>query len=88
MLANISEKRTYPLYNHFISDTFSIGMVCLYAMTLIDPITAYRQRGQHKEIDYYHIEMLLRMTNRNGYSEELVECVTDCLQAKNRPSAL
>jgi len=53
VLANVSERRTFPLYNHFVSDTFSIGLVCLYTMTLISPLTAYKLKT--KEIDYYYI---------------------------------
>lgn len=53
VLANVSERRTFPLYNHFVSDTFSIGLVCLYAMTLISPLAAYKTKT--KEIDYYYI---------------------------------
>lgn len=73
VLANVSERRTFPLYNHFVSDTFSIGLVCLYAMTLISPLTAYKSKT--KEIDYYYIENLLRIASRNGFSGQLLSCV-------------
>jgi hypothetical protein len=53
ILANLNEKRIYPLYNHYICDTFSIGLVVLYSMTLIDPMVAYHNSKQ--EIDYYYI---------------------------------
>lgn len=85
VLANVSERRTFPLYNHFVSDTFSIGMVALYAMTLINPLTAYRSKT--KEIEYYYIDMLLRIAHRNQFTIELLTCVRECLQLKNRPTA-
>jgi hypothetical protein len=85
VLANVSEKRTFPLYNHFVSDTFSIGLVCLYAMTLISPLAAYKLKT--KEIDYYYIEMLLRIAAQNGYSPQVLACVGECVQLKNRPTA-
>lgn len=54
-------------------------------MTLINPLAAYRAKT--KEIDYYYIEMLLRIANRNGFSGELLSCVAECVQLKNRPTA-
>jgi hypothetical protein len=84
VLANVSERRNFPLYNHFVSDTFSIGLVALYAMTLINPVTAYKAKS--KEIDYYYIEMLLRIATQKGYSEKLLACVGECVQLKNRPT--
>jgi hypothetical protein len=85
VLANVSERRTFPLYNHFVSDTFSIGLVCLYTMTLISPLAAYKSKT--KEIDYYYIEMLLRIAHRNNFSSQLLNCVALCVQLKNRPTA-
>jgi serine/threonine protein kinase len=84
ILANLSERKSFPLYNHYVSDTFSIGMIALYAMTLIDPVTAYK--SNNKQIDYYYIEMLLRIAAQNGYSEYLLRCVAECVQLKNRPT--
>jgi hypothetical protein len=46
ILANLNEKRIYPLYNHYICDTFSIGLVVLYCMTLIDPLVAYQNSNK------------------------------------------
>jgi len=42
-------------------------------MTLINPLAAYKVKT--KEIDYYYIEMLLRIAARNGYSANLLACV-------------
>jgi hypothetical protein len=54
-------------------------------MTLISPLAAYKAKT--KEIDYYYIEMLLRIANRNGFSNQLLSCVGECVQLKNRPTA-
>ena len=67
------ERKTFPLYNFYVSDTFSIGLIVLYAMTLINPIIAYSNTS--KEIDYYYIESLLRIATQKGYSECLLCCV-------------
>lgn len=53
-------------------------------MTLINPIAAYKLKS--KEIDYYYIEMLLRIATQRGYSEQLLACVGECVQLKNRPT--
>lgn len=53
-------------------------------MTLISPLAAYR--NNNKEIDYYYIEMLLRISIKNGYSNELTRCVEECVKIKNRPT--
>lgn len=54
-------------------------------MTLISPLAAYKAKT--KEIDFYYIEMLLRIANRNGFSSQLLSCVSLCVQLKNRPTA-
>lgn len=53
-------------------------------MTLINPTTAYKHKS--KEIDYYYIEMLLRIATQKEYSEKLLCCVGECVQLKNRPT--
>jgi hypothetical protein len=53
-------------------------------MTLINPLTAYNNK--HREIDYYYIEMLIRIAHKNGYSSQLVDCVAEAVQLKNRPT--
>lgn len=62
---NLGEKRLYPIYNHFIADTFSIGLVVLYCMTLVDPLGAYTQKN---EINSYFIESMFRIAYRKMYS--------------------
>lgn len=54
-------------------------------MTLISPLAAYKSKT--KEIDYYYIEMLLRIAHRNNFSSQLLNCVALCVQLKNRPTA-
>lgn len=53
-------------------------------MTLIDPVAAYKPKN--KQIDYYYIEMLIRIAAQNGYSQEVIHCVSECVQLKNRPT--
>jgi hypothetical protein len=66
MLTSVIDKKLSPSYNYFVSDTFSIGLVALYAMTLINPIIAYNNKL--REIDYYYIESLLRIATQHDYS--------------------
>lgn len=54
-------------------------------MTLINPLAAYKLKTH--EIDYYYIEMLLRIASQNNFSAELVACVGECVLLKNRPTA-
>ena len=68
-----------------MSDTFSIGLVALYAMTMINPIIAYTDNS--KEIDYYYIENLIRIATQNEYSEYLICCVEECVKLRDRPNA-
>jgi hypothetical protein len=48
-------------------------MVALYTMTLINPTIAYKPTS--RQIDYYYIEMLLRIAVQNGYSATLLKCI-------------
>lgn len=53
ILLNLSERRTFPSYNYYVADTFSVGLIALYCMTMISPLTAYK--NNNKDLDYYYI---------------------------------
>lgn len=52
-MSNLSEKRAFPLYNHQLADTFSIGLVILYCLSLTDPLGAYDFNNY--QIDFYYL---------------------------------
>jgi hypothetical protein len=84
VLANIVEKRVYPLYNHHTADTFSIGLVALYCMSGINPLGAY---SSDLEIDFCYIESMFRLAERKGLDENLIGLVRECVKQRNRPNA-
>ena len=54
-------------------------------MSLTDPLGAYNYKLY--QIDFYYIESLIRIAERTGYSEKLVNAVRECLRLRNRPTA-
>ena len=85
ILASLGERRTFPLYNHHLADTFSIGLVLLFCMSLTDPLGAYNYTNY--QIDFYYIESLIRIAERTGYPEDLISIARECLKLRNRPTA-
>lgn len=73
ILHNLGEQRVFPLYNYNTADTFSVGLVVLYCMTLIDPLGAYSITNH--QIDFYYIESMLRIAVRKGYSQDMITVV-------------